>query len=492
MPSTSGSARMERTLQMMQNYMIQKGLIDESMNEDEIIMMMQEDRNEVNSNDNHTLRQRSESRQRGMKQLEHNEGQVGGDYLSPSDTTVDKNAVDVADLCNVSSSSEDNKPSNDSVDKGKSRAEKLVDSVTDDFTYSGTDARGRRERSTSRGEDRHGSPRRDARGQGHQCDHFDNRRDDRRFVPEAEDVQEQADRLVREAEHSKARMLDIPGTDDNVIANNRALLHSVIIDEGYLQVAAHVDDSLHMKIQNFEYVDFVKLLPQEKIVQEEDNRLTFINKGGGVPYLVPASDIKEGQIGSYSKWNRAFRVFCEIVTQKYPEKAQELLQYDHIIHTASQTYQWDNVSVYDRDFRIHISKNLTRTWAVILQQAWSMRLTDKLRDFFTGQARGESSSTPKSKDYCRRFQKERCHDGLSCKYEHCCAICNKFGHGAHICRHRKGGGSYRDRNDSYNHDRQSDKYHYYNDKRDRSPSHQHGNRDGRSGRGQLEQKKSHK
>ena len=64
---------------------------------------------------------------------------------------------------------------------------------------------------------------------------------------------------MREAERSKARMLDIPGMD-NVVSTSRALLHSVIIDEGYLQVAAHIDDSLRAKIQNFEYVDFAKLL----------------------------------------------------------------------------------------------------------------------------------------------------------------------------------------------------------------------------------------
>ena len=77
---------------------IQKGLIDESMNEDEIMTMMQENRDEGNLNDNHASRQRSEYGQRGMKQLEQREGQVGCDYLSPSDTTVYKNAVDVADL----------------------------------------------------------------------------------------------------------------------------------------------------------------------------------------------------------------------------------------------------------------------------------------------------------------------------------------------------------------------------------------------------------
>ena len=46
-------------------------------------------------------------------------------------------------------------------------------------------------------------------------------------------AEEQAERLIREAERFKARILDPKGEETH------ALLHSVIIDEGYLQVAVH-------------------------------------------------------------------------------------------------------------------------------------------------------------------------------------------------------------------------------------------------------------
>ena len=41
------------------------------------------------------------------------------------------------------------------------------------------------------------------------------------------------------------------------------------------------------------------------------------------------------------------------------------------------------------------------------------------------------------KEICRRFNKGTCTAGLSCKFDHRCEKCGKFGHGKHICRSNK-------------------------------------------------------
>ena len=38
------------------------------------------------------------------------------------------------------------------------------------------------------------------------------------------------------------------------------------------------------------------------------------------------------------------------------------------------------------------------------------------------------------KDICWKFNMGKCTFGLSCKFDHKCALCLKFGHGAHNCR----------------------------------------------------------
>ena len=100
---------------------------------------------------------------------------------------------------------------------------------------------------------------------------------------------------------------------------------------------------------------------------------------------------------------------------------------------------------YDREFCMHIGKFPGRSWAIILQQAWSMFLKDKLpagskASLSTGNGYGNHNDHGKSrKEACRKFNKGLCNLGRSCRYEHCCTVpdCGKFGHGAHICRKRQ-------------------------------------------------------
>ena len=140
-----------------------------------------------------------------------------------------------------------------------------------------------------------------------------------------------------------------------------------------------------------------------------------------------------GTISNFGRWETAFRVFANIYTTKYPGKAAELLQYSHVIHTASLSYIWDNVYYYNREFCMHMSRHPQRSWSMILQQAWNLRLKfDNFSD------RGKC----KSKEICKRFNKGKCHSGSACHYEHRCLCCGKFGHGEHICRKHNSGTSH--------------------------------------------------
>ena len=153
-------------------------------------------------------------------------------------------------------------------------------------------------------------------------------------------------------------------------------------------------------------------------------------------------------ISSYGKWEQAFRVYSNVLTSKYPAKSPELLQYNHTIHNASMAYTWENVYSYDKEFRHHIAKHPYRSWSIILQQAWTMILKDRIikpnNNFFQKGNNHRSNGgnhNGNKKEICKRFNKGKCHMGLSCKYKHRCEVqrCGKFGHGAHICRLRTQG-----------------------------------------------------
>ena len=261
--------------------------------------------------------------------------------------------------------------------------------------------------------------------------------------------------MVRDAERNKARVLDVPGTDHS------ELVHSVLIDETYIVVGSHVDDTIKSKIANREYVDFSKLIPKDKVSLEEDTRMEMVNKGGML-YWIPVADRESTVISNFAKWEQVFRVFSNAYTAYHPNKAGELIQYNHIIHTASQTFLWDNVYKYNREFHIHMSKHhLKHSWAIILPQAWSMFLKDKVTpgSHKFGSTSGQSSSTRRK--LCFDLNAGNCTFGKKCRFDHRCSFCNKFGHSSFNCR-KAGKGKNNSGNVQHRHDQnQNDRWDRY-------------------------------
>ena len=139
--------------------------------------------------------------------------------------------------------------------------------------------------------------------------------------------------------------------------------HSAMVDEQYMAIGSNIDQALQEKIVKGEYVDFVRLLARDK-PQYDDNRLEIVNKGG-CTYFVLALE-------SFYKWEEVFRTYSNLYLRGHPHKTAELIQYNHIIFTASMSYVWENVYTYDKEFRSHLAVFPDYSWAIILQQAWSM------------------------------------------------------------------------------------------------------------------------
>ena len=288
--------------------------------------------------------------------------------------------------------------------------------------------------------------------------------------------EEIARNMVKEAERAKAKIFASPGNEINMnnwspqgriveninpqineLAQQMNNLRQVneqgvnflspsapaaLVDEGYIVVGAHLDETMINKIAKGEYVDFGKLLPRDKVLAEDDSRMEMVMKNGRA-YWVPVSI--SVNIGNFTKWEQAFRVFSNIYCKANPQRAAELIEYNHVIHTVASAYAWDNVYNYDKEFRLHMARNPQRSWAIILQQAWSLRLRDRIMNTntwansnYNGGARnsfgGNNNGMQPNKELCRRFNRGRCNFGTNCKYEHKCSYCYKFGHSNFNCR----------------------------------------------------------
>ena len=122
---------------------------------------------------------------------------------------------------------------------------------------------------------------------------------------------EDTERMIKEAEASRARILTTPGKYNQVRFNGvTAMQHSSAVDKNYLVIGEHIKPSLRDKIIRGKYVDFARLLPKSRT--SEEGRLELINHGGQT-YFVPASR-NQGTISSFSKWEQAFCVFSNIYT----------------------------------------------------------------------------------------------------------------------------------------------------------------------------------
>ena len=120
--------------------------------------------------------------------------------------------------------------------------------------------------------------------------------------PDATDEQRarmQADNLIRDAEASKARILEVPGNAQ--ISLDFQFVHSALVDSDFQLVASHVDEVTKRKIENCEYVDFAKLIPRGRQSSEGDARMQLVNKNGQAWY-VPASEVDNPQISGLARW----------------------------------------------------------------------------------------------------------------------------------------------------------------------------------------------
>ena len=93
--------------------------------------------------------------------------------------------------------------------------------------------------------------------------------------------------------------------------------------------------------------------------------------------------------------------------------------------------------MYDKDFCIHMAKFTKRSWSIILQQAWMVRLREKIKisgsDYHNhGQ---KSAGQHRQNDFCKQWNRTgRCSFGRQCKFDHRCSYCFKFGHSVINCR----------------------------------------------------------
>ena len=172
------------------------------------------------------------------------------------------------------------------------------------------------------------------------------------FNPRKEKVKESAsdkvNRFVIDVEKLKASLVAPQGMLLIKIDENVELLRNLDSDDEFFHVSCHIDQALKNKIEKGEFVDLEKLLLRDRSVaghtmDHPDGlaAMQLYTKNGQAFFAPPDSDKR---ITGIKRWDQAFRVYATIFTKDNPERASEIWQYVHVIHTATATYNWNNVA----------------------------------------------------------------------------------------------------------------------------------------------------
>ena len=183
------------------------------------------------------------------------------------------------------------------------------------------------------------------------------------------------------------------------IDKNVELLRRFDNDDDFFHVSCHIDPLLRAKIEHGEFIELDKLLPKPKsaggLVMNGTSRLELLMKDGQPYFGTPQSD----RINGVCKWDQAFRIYATIYTQANPSRASEIWQYVDIIHTAANTYQWENVAYYDFTFRQLMAAKPWRSWAKTYTQGWNIALKDPVSVNRSSNSNQSSASVYGNKPY---------------------------------------------------------------------------------------------
>ena len=206
-----------------------------------------------------------------------------------------------------------------------------------------------------------------------------------------------------------------------------------------ISLAARVSSKIKAKIWAQEYIDFGSLLSLSPSSNSYSLSLKANNEISSVtPKLFLEPNEKPRRIFHISQWLTAFNTFVSVYTERFPQKAPQLMKYCETVRDISA--KGGDWRYYDEQFRfLRQSDPNLFPWDQIHWELW-------FQTMFTSRNKSHSSSSDREKPPNRfrpQFPKGTCwafHAGKTCtgcKFEHICFKCGSR-HPASQCPSHKG------------------------------------------------------
>ena len=200
-----------------------------------------------------------------------------------------------------------------------------------------------------------------------------------------------------------------------------------------------VKDDIRRKIWSHMYVDFSDLLNKDK-----DNAPLQVTNANGMLNFKKA---RVNKVDGWASWNKAFRVFTEIYSLKYPAKCIDLVQYSGILNNLAGKFPFSQVYNYDKEFRQELEEPHL-PWNKVHQQIWAITLhgihtinqgQQQQNNKYPGQGKQQfKKHTEWPFRHCYDYSRGGCNHP-SCTFPHICGICGSPKHTTPSYHQYKGG-----------------------------------------------------
>ena len=155
--------------------------------------------------------------------------------------------------------------------------------------------------------------------------------------------------------------------------------------KGQPYLSLHVANSSKKHIWVGQFIDLAYLLETQP-VPEDSKSYEFACSNSANPNRLSLTVFKpKGKIDSYAAWNKAFRVYIELVALKWPDQCLSMVQYSADINDNAGKFPFSTTHNYDIKFHLRKQADPSLHWNEIDNRLWSK--------CFAGGARKSNFST---------------------------------------------------------------------------------------------------
>ena len=129
--------------------------------------------------------------------------------------------------------------------------------------------------------------------------------------------------------------------------------------------------------------------------------------------MAQAKLAKNRAISNIEAWTDVFISYSQILSERHPQKANELFAYMAIIRSAASECAIEKWYAYDQQFRLRVARDHTQKVGLIDGQLWLQLIALDIQ-----------KKQPPSNNKCFEFNvKGKCHR-TNCFYKHICIKCS--------------------------------------------------------------------